>query len=93
MPRLGIAGSALSTALAGIVGFMGTAIYVYAKDLPLRLRGAELRYLIPDRTELKYIVGKGLPMGAQMLMISASGIIMIGLANHEGATISAALSA
>ena len=57
------------------------------------LRGPELAYLIPDPRELRFIVTKGLPMGAQMLMISASGIIMIGLANHEGAMSSAAYGA
>ena len=57
------------------------------------LRGAELAYLIPDPGELRYILFKGLPMGAQMLMIAASGIIMIGLANQEGAMISAAYGA
>ena len=92
-PRMGIAGSALSTALAGIVGFMGTATYVYAKDLPLRLRGREWRYLIPHREELAYIIGKGLPMGAQMLIISAAGIILISLVNREGLLATAAYGA
>ena len=92
-PQMGIAGSALSTALAGIVGFMGTAIYVYAKDLPLRLRGREWIYLVPHREELSYIVGKGLPMGAQMLILGAAGIVLIGLVNREGLLATAAYGA
>ena len=92
-PKMGIAGSALSTAIAGIVGFLATAIYVYAKDLPLRLRGREWAYLIPRREELRYIVGKGLPMGAQMLLISAAGIILVGLVNREGLMATAAYGA
>ncbi len=92
-PKMGIAGSALSSALAGIVGFIGTVIYVYAGDLPVRLRGREWAYLIPRREELKYIVGKGLPMGAQMLIISAAGIILVGLVNREGLIASAAYGA
>lgn len=92
-PKMGIAGSALSTALAGIVGLIATVIYVYAWDLPIRLRGAEWAYLIPRREELKYIVGKGLPMGAQMLIISAAGIILVGLVNREGLMASAAYGA
>lgn len=92
-PRLGIAGSAMSTAIAGVAGFLGTAAYVYARDLPLRLRGAELGYLVPRRAELGTIVGKGLPMGAQMLIISAAGIILIGLVNREGLLATAAYGA
>lgn len=93
IPPLGIAGSALATAIAGYVAAAGLIIYVYARNLPLRLRGRELAYLLPHPEELKYILVKGLPMGAQMLMISASGLIMIGLVNQEGAMISAAYGA
>ena len=83
-PRLGIAGSALSTIIASLTSFAGTVIYVYARDLPLRLRAAELRYLKPRRDEMAFIVAKGLPMGAQMLVMSAAGIIVVGLVNREG---------
>ncbi|MDF8332724.1 MATE family efflux transporter [Novosphingobium cyanobacteriorum] len=92
-PRLGIAGAALATALASYVSMIALVLYVYARNLPLRLRGAELHYLIPARAELRYIVTKGLPMGAQMLLISMAGIIMIGLVNREGALVSAAYGA
>ncbi|MFM2371214.1 MAG: hypothetical protein RIS85_936, partial [Pseudomonadota bacterium] len=60
---------------------------------PLRLRGAELAWLWPRRDELRYILTKGLPMGAQMLVISAAGIIVIGLVNREGLLVSAAYGA
>ncbi len=93
IPALGIAGSALATAIAAYVSMIGLILYVYAKSLPLRLRGRELAYLIPDPAELRYILTKGLPMGAQMLMISASGLIIIGLVNQEGAMTSAAYGA
>ncbi len=93
VPALGIAGSALATAIAAYVSMAGLILYVYAKGLPLRLRGRELAYLIPDPAELRYILTKGLPMGAQMLMISASGLIIIGLVNQEGAMTSAAYGA
>ncbi len=92
-PALGIAGSALSTVLASLVAFIGMVIYVYWKDLPLRLRGDEIRYLIPDRDELNFIVSKGLPMGAQMLLMSAAGIIVVGLVNREGLMMTAAYAA
>jgi putative MATE family efflux protein len=92
-PRLGIGGSALSTIIASMVSFVSMIVYVYRKDLPLRLRGAELRYLRPRREELNYIVLKGIPMGAQMLVMSAAGIIIVGLVNREGLLMTAAYGA
>jgi putative MATE family efflux protein len=92
-PRLGIAGSAISTIIASLVSFVGMIFYVYGEDLPLRLRGAELRYLKPVREELNFIVLKGIPMGAQMLVMSAAGIIIVGLVNREGLMMTAAYGA
>ena len=89
-PRMGIAGSATATLCAGIVSSLGLLIYVYARDLPIRLRGAELRYLIPEKALIKTIVAKGLPMGAQMLVMSTAGLSMIGLVNRLGVDTAAA---
>ena len=92
-PELGIAGSAISTIIASMVSFAAMLVYVYARDLPLRLRGPELGYLRPRRDEMRYIVTKGIPMGAQMLVMSAAGIIMVGLVNREGLLMTAAYAA
>ncbi len=92
-PRMGIAGSAMATAVAGYASLAALVAYVYARDLPLRLRGAELAYLLPRRSELGYILGKGLPMGAQMLLVSSAGIVVIGLVNREGLVAAAAYGA
>jgi putative MATE family efflux protein len=92
-PRMGIAGSAASTAIANYVSLTALVAYVYVRDLPLRLRGSELRYLLPRREELGYIVSKGLPMGAQMLLVSSAGIVFIGLVNREGLLAAAAYGA
>ena len=83
-PRLGIAGSALSSALASAVGSAVMIWRIYAKDLPLRLRGSELRFLRPNAEELRYLLTKGFPMGAQILVSAAAGLIMVGLVNREG---------
>lgn len=93
IPALGIAGSALSTALANLAGVLLLLFALYRKDLPLRLRGAELGYLRPVRSELGYIVGKGMPMGAQMLLISSASVVMLGLVNREGLETTAAYGA
>jgi putative MATE family efflux protein len=93
LPALGIAGSAIATILASFISFVAMVAYVYARDLPLRLRAAEVRYLVPTREELRFIVTKGLPMGTQMLVMSASGLIVVGLVNREGLLMTAAYGA
>ena len=93
VPSLGIAGSAIATATANFAGFAFQVWRIYRHDLPLRLRGEELGYLVPRRGELGYVVSKGLPMGAQMLLVSSAGLIMIGLVNREGLNAAAAYGA
>ncbi len=89
-PRLGIAGAATATVIANLVSLLALIAYVYWRDLPLRLRGAELRYLRPDRALLGTILRKGLPMGLQMIVISTSALALIGLVNREGVETAAA---
>ena len=89
-PRLGIAGSATATVTANYAALAGMLIYIYARDLPLRLRGREFAYLRPDPALLKTVVLKGLPMGLQMIVISASALALVGLVNREGVETTAA---
>lgn len=93
IPAFGIAGSAAATAAAGFISLIGVVAFIYARDMPLRLRGAELRYLWPARAHMRILVGKGLPMGLQMIVMSASGLVMIGLVNREGLLVTAAYGA
>jgi len=90
VPPLGIAGSATATLVANYVGLVAVVGYIYARDLPLRLRGAEFRFLWPDAALLRVILVKGLPMGLQMLVMSLSGLFMIGLVNRLGVDTTAA---
>ncbi len=89
-PRMGIAGSAMSTLIGNYVSLIGLVIYMYAKDLALRLRGRELRYLIPVPAILRTLVVKGLPMGIQMIVISLSALALVGMVNREGVDTTAA---
>lgn len=93
LPRLGIAGSALATAIAGTISLIAMIGWFYARNHVLRLRGREFAYLLPNWRELGFIVGRGLPMGAQMLVISGAGLIMVGLVNREGLIAAAAYGA
>ncbi|HEY8433862.1 MAG TPA: MATE family efflux transporter [Sphingomicrobium sp.] len=89
-PKLGIAGSATATLIANYAALLGLVAYIYLKDLPLRLRGNEFRYLWCDLAILKTIVIKGLPMGIQMIVISLSALALVGLVNGHGVDTAAA---
>ncbi len=84
IPAMGIAGSAAATLISGVVAVVALAAYIHLRDLPLRLKGAELRYILPEAKLTRTIVSKGLPIGAQMLVISVSGLAMVGLVNRLG---------
>jgi Na+-driven multidrug efflux pump len=89
-PALGIAGSAMATLIANYAALIGLVGYMYIKDLPLRLRGGELRYLWCDLAIARTIVVKGFPMGIQMIVISMSALALVGLVNREGVETTAA---
>ena len=89
-PELGIRGSALATTVAAYISLAGMIAFVYLRDLPLRLRGAELRFLKPDFSLLRVILAKGFPMGLQMIVISSSALAMLGLVNRHGVHVTAA---
>ena len=93
IPAMGIGGSAAATAAAGVISLIGIILYTYAKNLPLRLRGRELAYLRPAPDQMRLLFGKGLPMGLQMIVMSTSGLVMIGLVNREGFLVTAAYGA
>jgi putative MATE family efflux protein len=90
LPAMGIAGSATATLIANYVVLISVTAYIYLRDLPIRLRGPELRLLRPDPALLRVIFVKGLPMGAQMMVFTFSGLVMIGLVNRAGVDVTAA---
>lgn len=89
-PALGIAGSALATLIANGVGVIGLLIVIYWRDLPIRLRGPELRYLLPQAALLRLILTKGFMMGLQMFVLTATGLVMITMVNEAGVIVTAA---
>ena len=89
-PKLGIAGSATATLIANYTALFALLIFIYARDLPLRLRGRELRFLLPNLAIIRTIVIKGLPMGIQMIVISLSALALVGLVNGHGVDTAAA---
>jgi len=93
VPRMGIAGSATATLIANTVSLIAILVYLYRRKHFLWLHADELRYLRIDRAILRSLVGKGLPMGLQMIVVSASMIAMISLVNRFGSQTTAAFGA
>ncbi|MDB5554752.1 MAG: family efflux transporter [Rhizobium sp.] len=89
-PELGIAGSAMSTLIGQSVSVVAILILLYARSHPLALKGADLALLRPDPKLLKVIVLKGVPMGLQMIVISVSALMLMGLVNSYGSHTAAA---
>jgi putative MATE family efflux protein len=92
-PKMGIAGSATASVIANYISALLLISYVYARNLPIRLRGAELRYLLPSRDLILTIVRKGVPMGLQMIVVSGASLAMMGLVNRDGTRTTAAYGA
>ncbi len=88
-PRMGIAGAATATALAGYISLAALIVAIYWRDLTIRLRGHELAWLIPDPTLLRVIIAKGIPMGLQMFVVSGAGVALIGFVNRAGVDVTA----
>ena len=93
VPRMGIAGSAVATLIAQTSTLLALLVWLYRKKYFLCIHCNELRLLVPDITLLKSLVAKGLPMGAQMVVISSSAIIMMSLVNRHGSQTTAAFGA
>jgi putative MATE family efflux protein len=92
-PAMGIAGSAFAHAISNYLSVAAMIAYIYWRDLPLRLRGAEWRYLRPDPDLLKVVAARGVPMGIQMVIMSLSTLVIVGFVNREGTTTAAAFAA
>lgn len=93
LPGLGIAGSALATLIANGTSLVALIVFLYRRQHPLCLRGAELAYLKLDRTIVGTLIRKGLPMGLQLVVISANAVAMISLVNRYGTDTTAAYGA
>jgi len=93
LPRLGIAGSALATFVAQAVSLSALIRHLYRRHHILCLHRSELHFLRPDPALIGTLVKKGIPMSAQMLVLSLSGVLMITLVNRFGVDTTAAFGA
>jgi len=86
----GIAGSALATLIANVVTLLALIARLYQRNDPLCLRGAELSWFRFDAEVIALLLKKGLPMGIQMILISANVLVLITLVNPYGSDVTAA---
>ena len=93
IPRLGIAGSALATFIAQAVSLTALIRHLYRRRHILCLHKDELVLLKVDWGVVATLVKKGMPMSAQMLVLSLSGVLMITLVNRFGVDTTAAFGA
>jgi putative MATE family efflux protein len=93
IPRLGIAGSALATFVAQAVSLTALIRHLYRRHHILCLHQRELALLKVDWSVVATLVKKGVPMSAQMLVLSLSGVLMITLVNRFGVDTTAAFGA
>jgi putative MATE family efflux protein len=93
VPGMGIAGSAVATTIAQWVSLAALVAWLYWRRSILCLRPVDLKYLTIDPVILRSLLTKGIPMGLQVVVISTSMILMIGLVNHYGSVTVAAYGA
>jgi putative MATE family efflux protein len=93
IPPLGIAGSALATFIAQAVSLSALVRHLYRRRHILCLHREELRLLKLDWSVVGTLVKKGIPMSAQMLVLSLSAVLMITLVNRFGVDTTAAFGA
>jgi putative MATE family efflux protein len=93
IPAMGLAGAAWAGVLTNLICLIYMLAAIYWRDLPIRLRRADLHLLLPDWGRLKPVLTIGLPMGLSMIIMSISGLVMMGLINREGVATVAAYNA
>jgi putative MATE family efflux protein len=93
IPRLGIAGSALATFVSQAISLTAMILHLYRRRHLLVLHKDELPLLRLNWTVVGTLVKKGIPMSAQMLVLSMSGVLMVSIVNHFGVDTAAAFGA
>jgi len=93
VPHLGIAGSAVATFISQIISFTAMMVYLYRKRHPLVVHADELHLLRLNWEVIGALIRKGIPMSAQMLVLSLSGVLMISIVNRFGVDTAAAFGA
>lgn len=92
LPRLGIAGAALSGWISNVITLLAMLIYIYRKDKPLVLRGTDLRFLRPDAKLLLMLAKRGIPSAAESFIVQGAFFVLLTLVNAYGVMTAAGYS-
>lgn len=92
-PQMGIAGSGLSTGIGNALALAALLAWLRWRRHPLWIARADWRLFLPRRAIVRTLLAKGLPMGAQMVLISVSMLMMLGLVNAHGVATASAYGA
>ena len=92
-PRMGITGAAMATLVSNALSFVAMLLWLYHRKHPLWIGRHELHLFVPKALILKALVIKGLPMGAQMVMISLAMLTVMRMVNSYGVETSSAYGA
>lgn len=93
LPKLGIDAAALATLIGFLVVLVYLYIYMRIRKHPLAVDAELIKHIKIEPQTIKLILRLGLPTAIQMVTVSVSGIVIIGLVNHYGAHATAAYGA
>ena len=90
LPAMGMAGAAAANLIANALGVIAMLAWLRHRDHRLWIHRSERALYRPDWTIVRVLLAKGLPMGLQMVMLSAAMIAMIAMVNRHGIVTAAA---
>ncbi len=92
-PELGIVGFVVGNVLANLIALAAMLRAIYRRDQPIALRGAELRFLIPDPALLTMLFRRGMPMAVESLLVQGAYVTVLAMVNDYGAATASAYGA
>lgn len=92
-PQMGITGAATATLISNAISFVAMLLWLYWRKHPLWIGSHELHFFQPHTAIIKALIVKGLPMGAQMVMISLAMLMVMTMVNSYGVETSSAYGA
>lgn len=84
LPAMGMAGAAAANLVANALGVVAMLAWLRHRKHRLWIHRSERALYRPDWTIVRALLAKGLPMGLQMVMLSAAMIAMISMVNRHG---------
>jgi putative MATE family efflux protein len=93
IPKLGVAGSALTSIVAQSVSLTALVIHLYRQQHVLCLHKDDLSMLRVDWAIVGTLVRKGIPMSGDILLLSLNSVFIITLVNRFGVDTTAAFGA